>query len=111
MDYTVSDDRLWYDKYSLRKPMLPSFIPLDMATKILNIGKSINFIRYVCKDRSFIIRDEDKALERTKAEKNAGALLIILGALHYLNGPVVEPCCFDHKSLTPFMQEPLRYWQ
>jgi hypothetical protein len=74
VDYTVGDERLWYDKYSIRKPMLPSFIPLEMATKIQNIGKSINFIRHVCKDRGSVIRDEEKVLDRTKAEKNAGLL-------------------------------------
>ena len=34
VDYTVPDARLWYEKYSLRKAMLPSFISLDLGTKV-----------------------------------------------------------------------------
>ena len=51
-DPSVRNERLWHEKYTLRKQMLPSFIPNDVAMKILNIGKSINFIRVVCQDRS-----------------------------------------------------------
>eukprot|EP00795_Rhopilema_esculentum_P016861 gene16861-8336_t len=50
-DPAVRNERLWHEKYSLRKLMIPSFIPRNLATKILNIGKSINFLRVVCKDR------------------------------------------------------------
>lgn len=50
-DYSVPDERLWSEKYSIRKTMLPSFISLELGTKILNIGKSINFIHQVCHDR------------------------------------------------------------
>ncbi|XP_017782941.1 PREDICTED: gamma-tubulin complex component 3 [Nicrophorus vespilloides] len=45
-----TDERLWHDKYLVRKAMIPSFISLDQATKILATGKSINFLRQVCKD-------------------------------------------------------------
>ncbi|XP_077987696.1 gamma-tubulin complex component 3 homolog [Glandiceps talaboti] len=51
-DPTVKKDRLWHDKYTLRKSMLPSYITLDQARKILLIGKSINFTRQVCQDRT-----------------------------------------------------------
>ena len=33
------------DKYKLRHGMLPSFINLSLAQRILQIGKSINFLR------------------------------------------------------------------
>ncbi|XP_070574424.1 gamma-tubulin complex component 3 homolog [Ptychodera flava] len=51
-DPTVKKDRLWHDKYTLRKSMLPLYITLDQARKILLIGKSINFVRQVCQDRT-----------------------------------------------------------
>ncbi|XP_078693983.1 gamma-tubulin complex component 3-like [Branchiostoma floridae x Branchiostoma belcheri] len=51
-DPTVKEDRLWHDKYSLRKSMIPAFITREQADKILLIGKTINFIRQVCQDRS-----------------------------------------------------------
>jgi hypothetical protein len=36
---------IWLDAYHLRQSMLPAFLSLHLATKILVIGKSINFIR------------------------------------------------------------------
>ena len=41
---------VWVDTYQLRSNMLPSFLSLNLANKILVIGKSINFIR-LCKQR------------------------------------------------------------
>ncbi|XP_022918951.1 gamma-tubulin complex component 3 [Onthophagus taurus] len=43
-------ERLWYDKYYVRQSMIPSFITVDQANKILATGKSINFLRQICKD-------------------------------------------------------------
>ncbi|XP_031414528.1 gamma-tubulin complex component 3 [Clupea harengus] len=51
-DPTVKTDRLWHDKYSLRKSMIPSFITMDQCRKVLLIGKSINFLHQVCQDRT-----------------------------------------------------------
>ncbi|XP_036401783.1 gamma-tubulin complex component 3 isoform X3 [Megalops cyprinoides] len=51
-DPTVKTDRLWHDKYSLRKSMIPSFVTMDQARKVLLIGKSINFLHQVCHDRT-----------------------------------------------------------
>ena len=42
-----SSGHAWHSMFRLRLPMLPSFIPLDLANKILTVGKSISFIR-VC---------------------------------------------------------------
>ncbi|XP_015219935.1 gamma-tubulin complex component 3 [Lepisosteus oculatus] len=51
-DPTVKTDRLWHDKYTLRKSMIPSFITMDQARKVLLTGKSINFLHQVCHDRT-----------------------------------------------------------
>ncbi|XP_021351512.1 gamma-tubulin complex component 3-like [Mizuhopecten yessoensis] len=51
-DPTVKNDRLWHDKYTLRKSMVPYFITMDQARRILNTGKSINYLRQVCQDRT-----------------------------------------------------------
>lgn len=48
----VEPDRLWSDKYRVREAMLPSFISRELANKILVTGKSINFLREVCEDKS-----------------------------------------------------------
>jgi gamma-tubulin complex component 3 len=53
-DPQVKDDRLWHDKYSLRAEMVPSFLTVDQAKKILLTGKAINFLRQVCQDRTLI---------------------------------------------------------
>ena len=41
----LSSYSMWQDTYFLRKAMLPSFFSSALATKILVIGKTINFIR------------------------------------------------------------------
>uniref|UniRef100_A0A8C8VJZ5 Tubulin gamma complex associated protein 3 n=1 Tax=Pelusios castaneus TaxID=367368 RepID=A0A8C8VJZ5_9SAUR len=51
-DPTVKADRLWHDKYTLRKSMIPSFITMDQSRKVLLIGKSINFLHQVCHDQT-----------------------------------------------------------
>ncbi|XP_072391164.1 gamma-tubulin complex component 3 homolog [Diabrotica undecimpunctata] len=43
-------ERLWHDKYNVRQSMVPSFITMGQAKKILAAGKSINFLRQICKD-------------------------------------------------------------
>ncbi|EDO26597.1 predicted protein [Nematostella vectensis] len=98
VDYTVRDERLWFDKYSLRKQMLPSFIPIDMATKILNIGKSINFIRHVCQDRSPIGTSGEQSLGRTKSEENAAAAQ--LTADEEFSGPALQEMIDTAYSVT-----------
>ncbi|GAB6019866.1 Gamma-tubulin complex component 3 [Chamberlinius hualienensis] len=44
----VSKDRLWDEKYRLKEAMVPSFITVEQAYKILSTGKSINFLKHVC---------------------------------------------------------------
>ncbi|KAF5284977.1 hypothetical protein FQA39_LY16842 [Lamprigera yunnana] len=45
-----SAERFWHDKYNVRVSMVPSFISIDQAKKILATGKNINFLRQICKD-------------------------------------------------------------
>lgn len=33
-DPTVKTDRLWHDKYTLRKSMIPSFITMEQSKKV-----------------------------------------------------------------------------
>eukprot|EP00111_Clytia_hemisphaerica_P012572 TCONS_00036953-protein len=94
-DPAVRNEKLWYDKYSIRKQMLPSFIPNELATKILNIGKSINFIRVVCEDRSPIFGhsaikpsdpDEDSEFdERLRVDDLSSSALLDVINLVYEN--------------------------
>lgn len=37
--------------------MIPSFIKMEQAEKILLVGKSINFLRLVCQDRTKLLQD------------------------------------------------------
>ena len=71
-DPTVKDERLWHDKYSLRRAMVPSFLPLDQANKIMLTGKSINFLRQLCHDRTTIRnRDLVKMAETSQGRERA----------------------------------------
>lgn len=66
-DSGVSADRLWRDKYCMRDRMVPSFIGEDLARKILQIGKSINFIRHCCDDSEWITGAGSSAVGRAGA--------------------------------------------
>lgn len=50
----VGFDQLWHQKYRIRKSMLPSFVDDGIAKRILVIGKSINFLREVCQDKTSV---------------------------------------------------------
>ena len=52
-DPKVSSDRLWHDKYSIRHSMIPKFMSLSWAKKILATGKSINFLHEVSLNEAF----------------------------------------------------------
>ncbi|GLG92787.1 Gamma-tubulin complex component 3, partial [Gryllus bimaculatus] len=51
-DPQVTGERLWYDKYRVQSDLVPSFVPMAEANKILATGKSINFLREVCQDQT-----------------------------------------------------------
>ena len=44
----VANADMWRSKYSLNESMIPSFISLELAQRILQIGMTINFIRSCC---------------------------------------------------------------
>lgn len=48
----VGADRLWSDKYRVRRGQLPAFVSGELANKVLVTGKSVNFLREVCLDRT-----------------------------------------------------------
>ena len=55
----VNDEsRLWHDKYSIRRSMIPKFMGLSLGKKILATGKGLNFLRSVCKEDCPIPRKE-----------------------------------------------------
>ncbi|KAI9923317.1 hypothetical protein PsorP6_002031 [Peronosclerospora sorghi] len=64
-DSSVSDDQFWAKKYTLNLKMLPAFISIELAKKILIIGKSINFIRQCCGNADWVM---DAALETAGIE-------------------------------------------
>ncbi|KAL1312294.1 hypothetical protein HN51_038924 [Arachis hypogaea] len=49
----VKAESLWREGYRLNHSMLPSFISPSLAQRILRTGKSINFLRVCCDDRSW----------------------------------------------------------
>ncbi|KAL8215285.1 hypothetical protein R6Q57_004734 [Mikania cordata] len=50
---SVKAESLWREGYKLHSSMLPSFISRSLARRILRTGKSINFLRVCCGDRSW----------------------------------------------------------
>ncbi|CAH0479678.1 unnamed protein product [Peronospora belbahrii] len=59
-DPTVSDDQFWAQKYTLNLKMVPAFMSIDLAKKILVIGKSINFIRQCCGNADWVMDVADE---------------------------------------------------
>ncbi|KAI7729463.1 hypothetical protein M8C21_020370 [Ambrosia artemisiifolia] len=51
--HSVKAESLWREGYRLHSAMLPSFISQSLARRILRTGKSINFLRVCCGDRSW----------------------------------------------------------
>ena len=74
-DPQVADEaRLWFDKYSIRKSMIPKFLSLSWVKKILATGKSINFLRCVCGDSTSNITNRDKVMKILEQECSAANL-------------------------------------
>uniref|UniRef100_A0A8C4RB63 Tubulin gamma complex component 3 n=1 Tax=Eptatretus burgeri TaxID=7764 RepID=A0A8C4RB63_EPTBU len=72
----VRPERLWHDKYSLRKPMIPSFISTEQARQVLSIGKSINFLHHVCGDRTLETKSKNMLEEVGISSSNDGDWLL-----------------------------------
>lgn len=58
----VASDRLWHHKYRVVNTRLPVFVSKALARKIHVSGKSINFLREVCEDKSPIKGREELKL-------------------------------------------------
>lgn len=58
----VSSDRLWHHKYRVVHNRLPVFVSKQLARNILVSGKSVNFLREVCEDRTPIKGREELKL-------------------------------------------------
>ena len=65
VDYDTKDDRLWYEKYSIRKPMLPSFISMELGTKVPPM--SYVFIGYIYTKRPVDIKPVQLIFVNTSA--------------------------------------------
>ena len=52
----------WRKTGSVRLDMVPVFVGQDLVEKIDMIGKSLNFIRYVCKDPGYKVSSKDESL-------------------------------------------------
>ncbi|KAF8949032.1 Gamma-tubulin complex component 3 [Haplosporangium gracile] len=53
----VEEEDMWQSKYFIREEMLPAFIGMPLAKKILSIGKSLNFLRHKCDDSDWILQN------------------------------------------------------
>eukprot|EP00928_Gymnodinium_smaydae_P052702 TRINITY_DN3683_c0_g2_i1.p1 TRINITY_DN3683_c0_g2~~TRINITY_DN3683_c0_g2_i1.p1 ORF type:complete len:545 (+),score=87.06 TRINITY_DN3683_c0_g2_i1:104-1738(+) len=61
VDTSVSLDDLWTRMYSLDIEMVPCFITLELARKILLTGKSVNFIRLCCPGQEWLHPKDSEA--------------------------------------------------
>ncbi|KZS98063.1 hypothetical protein SISNIDRAFT_423662 [Sistotremastrum niveocremeum HHB9708] len=60
--------RIWEKKFLFRREMLPSFVSEAFGKKIYSTGKSLNFVRYSCRDPDWHVT-RDKLGDSTKSLK------------------------------------------
>ncbi|KAJ2818272.1 Microtubule-nucleating Tub4p (gamma-tubulin) complex component, partial [Coemansia erecta] len=48
-------DRFWTEKYTVASDMIPVHISGEMARKIFQIGRSLNFLRVACDDAQWVV--------------------------------------------------------
>ena len=46
-------EKFWNEAFDIKIDQIPSFLDEKMCRKILNTGKSVNFLKTICKDRDF----------------------------------------------------------
>ena len=51
---SIQGENIWHHKYSIRSTMIPKFLSLSWAKKILSTGKSIDFLHSVCNDSGHV---------------------------------------------------------
>ena len=54
-DASVTEERLWFDKYSLNVEQIPTFLTYDLAKKVFLAGKATNFIRKCCAEPEWTV--------------------------------------------------------
>ncbi|XP_046746973.1 gamma-tubulin complex component 3 isoform X2 [Diprion similis] len=70
----VAGDRMWHEKYQVRDSMVPTFISKAQARKILGTGKSINFLREICKDSAPLQERHRESFQQNAEDSNVEAL-------------------------------------
>ena len=56
-DPAIGVDQLWTKRFKLQANMIPNFLSMELAGKILVIGKTINFLTLVCNENSTIVNN------------------------------------------------------
>ena len=56
-DPAIGVDQLWTKRFKLHANMVPNFLSMELAGKILVIGKTINFLTLVCNENSTIVNN------------------------------------------------------
>ena len=54
----LGSEEIWADKYKMNTEMIPSFMTVNTAQKILNTGKSGSFLKRICKVNSWALSAE-----------------------------------------------------
>eukprot|EP00817_Percolomonadidae_sp_ATCC50343_P003781 CAMPEP_0117419122 /NCGR_PEP_ID=MMETSP0758-20121206/761_1 /TAXON_ID=63605 /ORGANISM="Percolomonas cosmopolitus, Strain AE-1 (ATCC 50343)" /LENGTH=432 /DNA_ID=CAMNT_0005200025 /DNA_START=325 /DNA_END=1620 /DNA_ORIENTATION=+ len=73
-DEQEEDENIWKNTFALREDMLPVFVSSDLASCILRIGKSINFLRECQQDNKWILHDSRSSASHHVAIESLGQL-------------------------------------
>eukprot|EP00127_Corallochytrium_limacisporum_P006805 Clim_evm20s236 gene=Clim_evmTU20s236 len=91
LDPSVKESQVWSHKYRMRDDMRPAFISETMANQIMIIGKSIGFLRELCKDPEAPLSGDERQrlrdqLTEEKLQQYFASGAAQAAALHFENG-------------------------
>lgn len=102
----VAGDRMWHEKYQVRNAMVPSFITKGQAKMILGTGKSINFLREVCKDFSPWQKGRETEMFKNTEDQYNGIISLFLFRIDLFTR---STCLFILSGKNFFYLQQLRY--
>ncbi|KAI9013604.1 Spc98 family-domain-containing protein [Hyaloraphidium curvatum] len=101
---------MWRDKFVIRQEMKPDFIGQDLAQKILNIGKSLNFLRYSCKETDFILSQSRQSFQDDLDFSQMTDFETLIDASYLVTNRHLMDSLFDRHKLLMHLEAMKRYF-
>ncbi|KAJ9125170.1 hypothetical protein QFC22_000124 [Naganishia vaughanmartiniae] len=101
---------LWEKRYIFKKEMLPKFLNEDFGKKIFSTGKSINFIRYGCRDTDWDATERQLAeVRKVLTHNDIAGLESTIDLTYKIASKRLLDIFFDQYNLMDHLQAIKRY--